>query len=64
MKDLMMRALDLATRKGAQYADIRVVENQTETLATRNGIVQNLNFTDTLGFGVRVLAGGAWGVAS
>ena len=64
MKDIMTRALDLATRKGAQYADIRVVENQTENIATKNGIVQNLNFTDTLGFGVRVLAGGAWGFAS
>ena len=64
MKDLMTRALDLATRKGAQYADIRIVENQTENIAAKNGIVQNLNFTDTLGFGVRVLAGGAWGFAS
>lgn len=64
MKDLMSRALDLATRKGAQYVDIRVVENQTENIAVKNGIVQNLNFTDSLGFGVRVLAGGAWGFAS
>jgi TldD protein len=64
MKDLMTRSLDLAARKGAQYADIRVIENQTENIATKNGIVQNLNFTDTLGFGVRVLAGGAWGFAS
>ncbi len=64
MKDLMSRALDLATRKGAQYVDVRVVENQTENIAVKNGIVQNLNFTDSLGFGVRVLAGGAWGFAS
>lgn len=64
MKTLLMRALDFATRKGAQYADIRIVENQTETIATKNGIVQNLAYTDTLGFGVRVLAGGAWGFAS
>ena len=64
MKDLMTRALDLATRKGAQYADIRIVENQTENIAVKNGIVQNLNFTDTLGFGVRVLTGGAWGFSS
>ena len=64
MKELMSHALDLATMRGAQYADIRVVENQTETISLKNGIVQQLDFTDTIGFGVRVLADGAWGFAS
>ncbi|MDX1450904.1 MAG: TldD/PmbA family protein, partial [Acidimicrobiia bacterium] len=40
------------------------VENQTENISIKNGIVQNLDFTDTLGFGVRVLVNGAWGFAS
>lgn len=64
MKEYLLQAIDLAMRKGAQYADVRIVENQSETIGTKNGIVQALNFSDTLGFGVRVLAGGAWGFAS
>lgn len=64
MKTIMSRALDLARTRGAQYADIRVVHNRTETLAVRDGVPESLNFTETIGFGVRVLAGGAWGFAS
>lgn len=64
MKTIMSRALDLARVRGAQYADIRVVHNRTETLAVRDGVPETLNFTETIGFGVRVLAGGAWGFAS
>jgi len=60
----MSHALDLAELRGAQYADIRVVEGQTETISIKNGIVQQLDFTDTIGFGVRVLMNGAWGFAS
>jgi len=48
----------------AQYADIRVVHNRTQTLEVKDGVVQALNFSESIGFGVRVLAGGAWGFAS
>lgn len=64
MKTLMDRALDLARLRGAQYADIRVVGNRTESMAVKDGIVESLNNSDSIGFGVRVLAGGAWGFAS
>ncbi|HUF40121.1 MAG TPA: TldD/PmbA family protein [Anaerolineales bacterium] len=64
MKDLLDRAIDLAARKGAQYADARIVSNRTESLRTRNGVAQGLDFNETIGFGVRVLANGAWGFAS
>jgi TldD protein len=60
----MSHALNFAEMCGAQYADIRVVENQTETISLKNGIVQTLDFIDTIGFGVRVLIDGAWGFAS
>jgi TldD protein len=60
----MSHALNIAEMHGAQYADIRVVENQTETISLKNGIVQTLDFIDTIGFGVRVLVDGAWGFAS
>lgn len=64
MKDLMARALDLARLRGAEYADIRVVNNRTEEISVKDGVVNGLNFNDTIGFGVRVLANGAWGFAS
>jgi TldD protein len=64
MRDLLDRAIDLAIRKGAQYADARIVSNRTESLRTKNGVAQALDFNETIGFGVRVLANGAWGFAS
>lgn len=64
MKALMQRALDLARTRGAQYADIRIVHNRTEAIVVKNGVVETLNFSETIGFGVRVLANGAWGFAS
>jgi len=64
LKSLISKGLDLAKTRGAQYADIRVVENQTESITVKNGMVEGLDFTDTIGFGVRVLVDGAWGFAS
>ncbi|HJW90054.1 MAG TPA: TldD/PmbA family protein [Anaerolineales bacterium] len=64
MRELMDRALDLARLRGAQYADVRVVLNQTETIQVKDGIVAALDFSTSRGFGVRVLAQGSWGFAS
>ena len=64
MKELMNRALDLARLRGAHYADVRIVHNRTENISVREGVVESLNFSETEGFGVRVLFGGAWGFAS
>jgi TldD protein len=64
LKDIMSRALELARLRGAQYADIRVVDNRTESMSVKDGVVEALNFDESLGFGVRVLADGAWGFAS
>lgn len=64
MKTFMSHALDFAEMRGAAYTDIRVVEGQMETISIKNGTVQQLDFTDTIGFGVRVLVDGALGFAS
>ncbi len=64
MKKIMHRALDLAQVGGAQYADIRVVDNRTESIQVKNGVVESLNFSESMGFGVRVLVDGAWGFSS
>ena len=60
----MSRALDLAQSAGAQYADIRVIENRTESMQVKNGVVESLNFAESRGFGVRVLVNGAWGFSA
>ena len=64
MKDLMSHALDVATSRGAQYADVRVVENHTENMVVKDGIVESIDNSETIGFGLRLLAEGAWGFAS
>jgi len=47
----MNRALDLAQLRGAQYADIRVVNNLTEAITVRNGIIEAFNLAETIGLG-------------
>lgn len=64
MREFTARALDRARQLGATYADIRVVEKQQEGIQVKNGTVQALSLNEDQGFGVRVLADGAWGFAS
>jgi TldD protein len=64
LKELMMRAMDLVKVRGGQYADVRVVHNTTESISVKNGVVNTLSLNESAGFGVRVLADGAWGFAS
>ena len=64
MEDLLREALDVAISAGANYADIRVVHSETESLALRGPTIEALDRSDSLGFGVRVLFGGAWGYAA
>jgi len=64
MKEFTARALDRARDLGASYADIRVVDTQQESITFRNGKVEALSRGENQGFGVRVLANGAWGFAS
>ena len=64
MRELTDRALNLAQVQGATYADIRIVRRETQNITVKNGVVQELELDSTQGFGVRVIANGAWGFAS
>ena len=64
MKDLASWALDTATQRGADYADVRVVDERGRALATKNGKIGNASDSRSQGFNVRVLVDGAWGFAS
>jgi len=56
--------LNVAAYYGAEYADIRIEELQQEDISVKNNKVENIDFNDSLGFGVRVLKNGSWGFAS
>ena len=64
MKALANLALDTARSQGATYADVRLIEHREETVRVKNGVVETLSDTTDRGFGVRVVAEGAWGFAS
>ncbi len=64
MKQIAARALDTATRRGASYADVRVVDDRHRSLATKNGKVGHAASSESLGVGVRVIVDDSWGFAS
>jgi TldD protein len=59
--DAAAAAVEAALAAGARYADARVVSNRHESMAARNGDVEDLNQTETAGVGVRALVGSSWG---
>src|SRR5262245_20820812 len=64
MRDVALRALDTARLRGASYADVRIVHFRSESVTVRNRKVEGLVVDESIGFGVRVIAGGYWGFAS
>jgi TldD protein len=64
MQDWADWALDTAKSRGATYADVRVMDIRHRDLSTKNGQVGNLSESQSLGLGIRALAGGSWGFAA
>ena len=58
------RALDTATARGAEYADVRFGATREEHVEVRNGTVAGFHDSESAGFSVRVFRDGAWGFAS
>lgn len=48
---------------GKVYADVRIVDRETQSIATKDGVVEALESSMSLGYGIRVLKDGAWGFA-
>src|SRR5437660_526573 len=63
-RNLGRRALDTARTRGASYADVRFVRREVEDAQVKNGALENVDRVDSLGFGVRAIADGAWGFAA
>jgi TldD protein len=64
MKEVAGWALNVCHARGVQFADLRVVDEQQRALATKNGKIGHVADSQSLGFGIRVLADGAWGFAA
>jgi TldD protein len=63
MQDLANWAIETATRRGATYADVRVMDIRHRDISTKNGEIGALAESESLGIGIRVIASGAWGFA-
>jgi TldD protein len=64
MKDVASWALNTAALRGASYADVRRADDRHRDLSTKNGKVGSASVAESFGFGVRVIANGAWGYAA
>src|ERR1700693_6008450 len=64
MRDVASWALNTAALRGASYADVRLADDRHRGLSTKNGKVGSASVSESLGFGVRVIADGAWGFAA
>ena len=64
MKEILKEAMDDLKRRGIDYADARRVRTLSEILVMKNGVLETASLTESEGFGVRVLNGGAWGFSS
>jgi TldD protein len=64
MQDWASSAIETARRRGASYADARVMDIRHRDISVKNGEVGTLAESESLGIGIRVIADGAWGFSS
>jgi TldD protein len=64
MKATASLALDAAAGRGVEYADVRAIETREREVTTKNGKAGHVSSSESVGVGIRVLAGGCWGFAA
>jgi TldD protein len=64
MLDVAKQAVDAAMAAGADYADGRVVTDESESLTVRNQQMEGIDRSRSEGIGIRVLVNGYWGFAA
>jgi TldD protein len=62
--DVAKQAVEAARKAGADYADGRVVREDSESLTVRNQEMEGVDRASTEGLGIRVLVNGYWGFAA
>ncbi len=61
---LALRAVEVAQKAGASYADARLVLWHRENISVRDDHIAGVGASEEYGIGIRVLVGGAWGFAA
>jgi len=64
MDPLVLYALDAAQKAGADYADVRLIEEHYEYIQTKDLLVSGFNKGVSRGVGIRVLKDGGWGFSA
>ena len=64
MLDVAKQAVEAAMAAGADYADGRVVTDESESLTVRNQQMEGIDRSRSEGIGIRVLVNGYWGFAA
>lgn len=64
MKEILEKIRDDARRRGAEFADARVVDRSLTQIVRQDRRADKLSQAHTYGLGIRVLKDGAWGFAS
>jgi len=64
LEDKIKETIDYLKKKKVDYADLRHQKTNVEDIKVKNGNVEALSRRDDQGFGVRVIANGAWGFAA
>ena len=64
MLDVAMQAAEAAKAAGADYADGRVVAEESESITVRNQQMEGIDRSNSEGIGIRVLVNGYWGFAA
>jgi TldD protein len=64
MLDVSKQAVEAARAAGADYADARVVTDESESITVRNQEMEGIDRSRSEGIGIRVLVNGYWGFAA
>ncbi|MGH2671382.1 MAG: TldD/PmbA family protein [Actinomycetota bacterium] len=64
MLDVAKQAVEAARAVGADYADARVVTDESESITVRNQEMEGIDRSRSEGIGIRVLVNGYWGFAA
>jgi TldD protein len=64
-REFCEKVLHAALKHHIDYADVRLIPySRSQEISVKNGVVENLEHSESAGFGIRVLLNGVWGFAS
>lgn len=64
MNKIAERALDVAQGLGVTYADVRIIDQMTESIEVKDHNLSAADMSASLGAGIGILADGGWGFSS